>query len=49
MLPADFMTAAGPPSKVTLIIIGTRVFAEKFAELAAVGDVTESVRAAGGA
>jgi hypothetical protein len=43
------MTAAGPPSKAQLIILGTRVLAGKFAELAAACDVTEAARAAGSA
>ena len=40
------MTAAGPPSKAQLIKVGTRVLAE---ESAAVRDVIETVRTAGGA
>ena len=43
------MTAAAHPSKAQLIMLGTRVLAQVFAELADVCDVTEAVRAAGGA
>ena len=43
------MTAVGPPSKAQLIILGTRVLAGELAELAAACDVTEAVRAVGGA
>jgi|RhiMetdeSRZDD1v2_1073273.scaffolds.fasta_scaffold499608_2 hypothetical protein len=42
------MTASGP-SRTTRITLGTRLFAEEVANLAAVGDGPRAVRAAGGA